>query len=112
MLKPLKAIKPLANKAAQSSALWKYFPPNKARLIPIKAANEVEQQLAPFQETNMGPIAPAFMQTIDWTDEVHEAATIALMAENSWFRGTNIPGKANEYLVGRNLRKPECGAQY
>jgi hypothetical protein len=34
--------------------------------------DEVEQQLAPFQETNMGPIAPAFMQTIDWTDEVHE----------------------------------------
>ena len=34
-----------------------------------------------------------------WTDEVHQAATIALMAENSWFRGANIPGKAHEYLA-------------
>jgi cation diffusion facilitator CzcD-associated flavoprotein CzcO len=34
-----------------------------------------------------------------WTDEVHDAAGIALMAENTWFRGTNIPGKAHEYLA-------------
>ena len=30
---------------------------------------------------------------------MHEAATIALMAENSWFRGANIPGKTHEYLA-------------
>ena len=30
---------------------------------------------------------------------MHEAATIALMAENSWFRGANIPGKKHEYLA-------------
>ena len=34
-----------------------------------------------------------------WTDEVREAAKIALIAENSWFRGANIPGKAHEYLA-------------
>ncbi len=34
-----------------------------------------------------------------WTVEVHEAAEIALMAEKSWFRGANIPGKPNEYLA-------------
>jgi cation diffusion facilitator CzcD-associated flavoprotein CzcO len=34
-----------------------------------------------------------------WTEEVHEAASIALMAENSWFRGANIPGKKHEYLA-------------
>jgi len=34
-----------------------------------------------------------------WTDEVHQAASIALMAENTWFRGTNIPGKPHEYLA-------------
>ena len=34
-----------------------------------------------------------------WTEEVHEAASIALMAENSWFRGANIPGKTHEYLA-------------
>ena len=33
-----------------------------------------------------------------WTAEVHEAAKVALIAENTWFRGTNIPGKAQEYL--------------
>jgi hypothetical protein len=32
----------------------------------------VEQQLAPFQETNMGPIASEYMEKIDWTSEVHE----------------------------------------
>jgi hypothetical protein len=33
--------------------------------------DNVEQQLAPFQETNMGPIAPEHMERIDVTDEVH-----------------------------------------
>jgi hypothetical protein len=34
--------------------------------------DDLEQQPAPFQQTNMGPIAPEFMQKIDHTDEVHE----------------------------------------
>ena len=34
--------------------------------------DDVERQLAPFQETNMGPIAPEYMERIDVTDEVHE----------------------------------------
>ena len=34
--------------------------------------DDVEQQLAPFQETNMGPIAPEYMQKIDYTDDVRE----------------------------------------
>src|SRR4051794_20663847 len=34
----------------------------------------------------------------EWTEEVHEHAKIALIAENSWFRGANIPGKPIEYL--------------
>jgi cation diffusion facilitator CzcD-associated flavoprotein CzcO len=44
-------------------------------------------------------IAPDGDASAAWTDEVHEAATIALMAENSWFRGSNIPGKTHEYLA-------------
>jgi hypothetical protein len=44
-------------------------------------------------------VAPDNDACAEWTDEVHQAATIALMAENSWFRGTNIPGKAHEYLA-------------
>ena len=44
-------------------------------------------------------VAPDSDASAAWTDEVHEAATIALMAENSWFRGTNIPGKTHEYLA-------------
>jgi cation diffusion facilitator CzcD-associated flavoprotein CzcO len=43
-------------------------------------------------------IAPDDAASAAWTEEVHEAATIALMAENSWFRGANIPGKAREFL--------------
>jgi cation diffusion facilitator CzcD-associated flavoprotein CzcO len=43
-------------------------------------------------------VAPDSDACAAWTDEVHEAASIALMAENSWFRGANIPGKAREYL--------------
>ena len=34
--------------------------------------DDVEQQLAPFQETNMGPIAPEYMQKVDYTDDVRE----------------------------------------
>jgi hypothetical protein len=30
--------------------------------------DNVEQQLAPYQETNMGPIAPEYMEKIDHTD--------------------------------------------
>jgi len=44
-------------------------------------------------------IAPDSEACAEWTDEVHEAATIPLMAENSWFRGANIPGKTHEYLA-------------
>jgi cation diffusion facilitator CzcD-associated flavoprotein CzcO len=44
-------------------------------------------------------VAPDRDACAAWTEEVHHAATIALMAENSWFRGTNIPGKAHEYLA-------------
>ncbi len=44
-------------------------------------------------------VAPDSDACAAWTDEVHEAATIALMAENSWFRGANIPGKTREYLA-------------
>jgi cation diffusion facilitator CzcD-associated flavoprotein CzcO len=43
-------------------------------------------------------LAPADDACTEWTAEVHQAAGIALMAEKSWFRGANIPGKANEYL--------------
>jgi cation diffusion facilitator CzcD-associated flavoprotein CzcO len=43
-------------------------------------------------------VAPDRDASEAWTDEVHQAATIALRAENSWFSGTNIPGKAHEYL--------------
>ncbi len=43
-------------------------------------------------------IAPEQEASANWTEEVHEAAKIALIAENSWFRGANIPGKAREYL--------------
>ena len=34
--------------------------------------DNVEQQMAPFQETNMGPIARDYMEKVDRTDEVHE----------------------------------------
>ncbi len=34
--------------------------------------DNVERQLAPFQETNMGPIAPEYMEKADCTDEVHD----------------------------------------
>jgi cation diffusion facilitator CzcD-associated flavoprotein CzcO len=44
-------------------------------------------------------IAPEGDAAAAWTDEVHQAASIALMAENTWFRGTNIPGKPHEYLA-------------
>ena len=44
-------------------------------------------------------VAPDPTAAAEWTEEVHEAATIALIAENSWFRGANIPGKAREYLA-------------
>ena len=44
-------------------------------------------------------IAPDRQACEAWTDEVHAAAQIALMAEKSWFRGTNIPGKTHEYLA-------------
>jgi len=43
-------------------------------------------------------VAPDEEACARWTEEVHAAADVALMAENSWFRGANIPGKANEYL--------------
>jgi len=43
-------------------------------------------------------VAPDAEAAARWTEEVHAAADVALMAENSWFRGANIPGKANEYL--------------
>jgi cation diffusion facilitator CzcD-associated flavoprotein CzcO len=43
-------------------------------------------------------VAPDDEACAQWTEEVHEAAKIALIAENSWFRGANIPGKAHEYL--------------
>ena len=44
-------------------------------------------------------VAPDDEACAQWTEEVHEAAKIALIAENSWFRGANIPGKAREYLA-------------
>lgn len=43
-------------------------------------------------------VAPDPEAAAQWTEEVHEAAKIVLIAENSWFRGANIPGKAQEYL--------------
>jgi hypothetical protein len=43
-------------------------------------------------------IAPDPEASASWTEEVHEAAKIALIADNTWFRGANIPGKPNEYL--------------
>ncbi|MFT7598690.1 MAG: cation diffusion facilitator CzcD-associated flavoprotein CzcO [Acidimicrobiales bacterium] len=43
-------------------------------------------------------ITPEDEACAEWTEEVHEAAKIALIAEKSWFRGANIPGKANEFL--------------
>ncbi len=42
--------------------------------------------------------APDDEASTKWTEEVHEAAKIALFDENSWFRGANIPGTAHEYL--------------
>ena len=44
--------------------------------------DDVERQLAPFQETNMGPIAPEYMQKVDYTDEVHEL----FQARQQYFR--------------------------
>jgi cyclohexanone monooxygenase len=44
-------------------------------------------------------IAPDDEACATWTEEVHAAAAVALSAEHSWFRGANIPGKANEYLA-------------
>jgi len=43
-------------------------------------------------------IAPDAGASAEWTEEVREAAKIALIAEKSWFRGANIPGKADEFL--------------
>jgi cation diffusion facilitator CzcD-associated flavoprotein CzcO len=34
----------------------------------------------------------------EWTEHVAEAATVVLIAESSWFRGANIPGKPKRYL--------------
>ena len=44
--------------------------------------DNVERQLAPFQETNMGPIAPEYMEKVDYTDEVHEL----FQARRQYFR--------------------------
>ncbi len=44
--------------------------------------DDVERQLAPFQENNMGPIAPEYLQKIDHTDEVHEL----FQARQQYFR--------------------------
>ena len=44
-------------------------------------------------------VAPDDAASDRWTEEVHEAAKVALIAEKSWFRGANIPGKAREYLA-------------
>lgn len=44
--------------------------------------DNVERQLAPFQETNMGPIAPEYMEKVDYTDEVHEL----FRARHQYFR--------------------------
>ncbi len=38
----------------------------------IVFGNDLEQQMAPFQETSMGPIAPEYMEKVDHTVEVHE----------------------------------------
>ena len=38
----------------------------------VMVFGDIEQQLAPFQETNMGPIAPEFMQKVDYTDDVRK----------------------------------------
>ena len=34
--------------------------------------DDVERQLAPFQESNMGPIAPRTLEKVDVTDKVHK----------------------------------------
>ena len=34
--------------------------------------DDVERQLEPFQECNMGPIAPEYMEKVDFTDQVQE----------------------------------------
>ena len=34
----------------------------------------------------------------EWTEHVAEAAAVVLIAESSWFRGANIPGKPKRYL--------------
>ena len=39
---------------------------------------DVEGQLAPFQETNMGPIAPEYMEKVDRTDEVEDLFPVLL----------------------------------
>ena len=44
-------------------------------------------------------VAPDDEASAQWTEEVRQAATIALIAEKSWFRGANIPGKPKEYLA-------------
>jgi len=34
----------------------------------------------------------------EWTEHVAEAASLVLIAESSWFKGSNIPGKPQKYL--------------
>ncbi|MEZ5411104.1 MAG: NAD(P)/FAD-dependent oxidoreductase [Acidimicrobiales bacterium] len=58
----------------------------------------ITELLEHAKATGSGYVAPDSQACAEWTEEVHAAAQIALIAENTWFRGTNIPGKAHEYL--------------
>ncbi|MDH4364451.1 MAG: NAD(P)/FAD-dependent oxidoreductase [Acidimicrobiia bacterium] len=60
--------------------------------------NYITEVLEHARATGSGYVAPDPQACATWTEEVHAAAQIALIAENTWFRGTNIPGKAHEYL--------------
>lgn len=44
-------------------------------------------------------VAPHAEAVEEWTEHVAESAAPVLMAESSWFRGANIPGKPNKYLL-------------
>lgn len=60
--------------------------------------NYITGLLEHAKATGSGYVAPDGDACAQWTEEVHAAGQIALIAENTWFRGTNIPGKAHEYL--------------
>jgi cation diffusion facilitator CzcD-associated flavoprotein CzcO len=54
--------------------------------------------LTHLREHGQQYVAPERAASEEWTEHVAEAATVVLVADSSWFKGANIPGKPKRYL--------------